>query len=92
MLTSNKPDPYTRPKKMKCQNSKNENQKQLISQYRTPFSVSLSLSLTFTKIRTVRCAAVRCSVRNEETHRLRMVSSDRVLRGAYGRDPSHSSE
>ena len=55
-------------------------------------SLSLSRSLSLSIIRAVQCSAAQRSLRNEETHRLRMGSSDCVLRGAYDRDPSHSSE
>ena len=54
-------------------------------------SVALSLSL-YHQSGAVQCSAAQRSLRNEETHRLRMGCSDCVLRGAYDRDPSHSSE
>ena len=57
-----------------------------VNQTPLSFFVSVALSLYH------QSGAVQRSLRNEETHRLRMGSSDCVLRGAYDRDPSHSSE
>ena len=81
----------------KCQNSKTKfkikanTTHQSIRHLYLSLSLSLSLSL-YHQSGAVQCSAAQRSLRNEETHRLRMGSSDCVLRGAYDRDPSHSSE
>ena len=66
--------------------NENQNKKQVISQSQHQTLLSFSVFTNY------QSGAVQRSVRNEETHRLRMGSSDCVLRGAYVRDPSHSSE
>lgn len=76
----------------KCQNSKTKFKIKANTTHQSIRHLYLSLSLSRSLFLYHQSGAVQCSLRNEETHRLRMDSSDCVLRGAYDRDPSHSSE